>query len=91
LRDNGKPDPTSLGSRKVLHSWLSYNGINVRLKVNIAGEHETPIIAEKRVPSKEELEKITRNAGPRARVSIALMAFQDRGLEAWATTLILME
>jgi len=43
--------------------------------VNIAGEYETPTIANERVPSKEELDRIVRMATPRGRVSIALMAF----------------
>jgi len=61
--------------KKVLHSWLAYNGVSVRLKVNIAGEYDTPTLANERVPSKEELDKIIRMATPRARVPIALMAF----------------
>ena len=61
--------------KKVLNSWLSYNGINVKLKVNIRGESDTPRIANERVPNKEELDRILRMATPRGRVSIALMAF----------------
>jgi len=61
--------------KKVLNSWLSYNGVNVKLKVNIYGESDTPRIAEERVPNKEELDRILRMATPRGRVSIALMAF----------------
>ncbi len=61
--------------KKVILSWLSYNNIEVKLKVNIRGKSETPTIADERVPSKEELSRILRMASPRARVSIALMAF----------------
>lgn len=61
--------------KKVILSWLSYNNIEVKLKVNIRGKSETPTIANERVPSKEELSRILRMASPRARVSIALMAF----------------
>jgi hypothetical protein len=61
--------------KKVLNSWLSYNGVNVKLKVNIRGESDTPRIADERVPNKEELDRILRMATPRGRVSIALMAF----------------
>ncbi|MEM3551171.1 MAG: site-specific integrase [Candidatus Bathyarchaeia archaeon] len=61
--------------KKVLNSWLSYNGVNIKLKVNIRGESDTPRIADERVPSKEELDRILRMATPRGRVSIALMAF----------------
>jgi len=49
--------------------------LNVKLKVNIKGESDTPTIADERVPSKEELDRIIRMATPRARVSFALMAF----------------
>ncbi|MEM3769386.1 MAG: hypothetical protein QXE37_05060, partial [Nitrososphaerales archaeon] len=61
--------------KKVLNSWLAYNGVNVKLKVNIKGESDTPRITDERVPSKEELDRILRMATPRGRVSIALMAF----------------
>jgi len=61
--------------KKVLNSWLSYNGVNVKLKVNIRGESDAPRIADERVPNKEELDRILRMATPRGRVSIALMAF----------------
>lgn len=38
--------------KKVLNSWFTYNGINVKLKVNIKGEPYTPTIVNKRVSSK---------------------------------------
>ena len=75
LEREGKAGSYLSRFKKVLHSWLAYNGLNVRLKVNIAGEYDTPTLASERVPSKEDLEKIIRMATPRARVSIALMAF----------------
>ncbi|MEM3551560.1 MAG: hypothetical protein QXV01_10790 [Candidatus Bathyarchaeia archaeon] len=31
--------------KKVLNSWLSYNGIDVKLKVNNKGDSDTPRIA----------------------------------------------
>jgi site-specific recombinase XerD len=61
--------------KKVILSWLSYNNLDVKLKVNIRGKSETPTIADERVPTKEELSRILRMASPRGRVSIALMAF----------------
>ncbi|MEM3583889.1 MAG: site-specific integrase [Nitrososphaerales archaeon] len=75
LEKQGKAGSYLVRFKKVLHSWLSFNGLNVKLKVNIVGEYDTPTIANEKVPSKEELEKIIRKATPRARVSIALMAF----------------
>ncbi len=60
--------------KKVVLSWLTYNNLDVKLKVNIRGKSETPTIANERVPSKEELGKILRMASRRGRVSVALMA-----------------
>ncbi|MEM3382672.1 MAG: site-specific integrase [Nitrososphaerales archaeon] len=75
LEREGKAGSYLSRFKKVLNSWLSYNGINVKLKVNIRGESDTPRIANERVPNKEELDRIIRMATPRGRVSIALMAF----------------
>ncbi|MEM3597296.1 MAG: site-specific integrase [Candidatus Bathyarchaeia archaeon] len=75
LEREGKAGSYLSRFKKVLNSWLSYNGINVKLKVNIRGESDTPRIADERVPNREELDRILRMAMPRGRVSIALMAF----------------
>ena len=61
--------------KKVILSWLKFNGIRLQLAVNISGENETPTIANERVPSKEELARILRKATSRGRVIIALMAY----------------
>ncbi|MEM2151277.1 MAG: site-specific integrase, partial [Candidatus Bathyarchaeia archaeon] len=53
--------------KKVLNSWLAFNGINVKLKVNVRGESDAPTIANERVPNREELDRILRMATPRAR------------------------
>lgn len=75
LEREGKAGSYIARFKKVLRSWFSFNGLDVKLKVNIRGEYDTPTIFEERVPSKDELERILRMATPRARVSIALMAF----------------
>jgi len=75
LEREGKAGSYIARFKKVLHSWLAYNGLAVRLKVNIAGEYDTPTIESERVPNREELDRILRMATPRARVSAALMAF----------------
>jgi len=36
--------------KKTLNSWLAYNGVNVKLKVNVRGESDAPTIAGERVP-----------------------------------------
>jgi hypothetical protein len=58
----GRLAPTCSRFKKVLNSWLSCNGINVKLKVNIRGESDTPRIADEKVPNKEELDRILRMA-----------------------------
>jgi len=75
LERQGKAGSYIVRFKKVLRSWLAFNGLDVKLKVNIAGEYDTPTIADERVPSREELNRIIRMATPRGRVSIALMAF----------------
>lgn len=63
--------------RKVLLSWLKFNNVKVELRVKIRGEGETPTISKERVPEKDELARIIRMASPRARISVALIAFSD--------------
>ncbi|MCW4028356.1 MAG: site-specific integrase [Candidatus Bathyarchaeota archaeon] len=61
--------------KKVVSSWLAYNGIQTKLKVNIKGATETPTLMNERVPMKEELAKIFRNSSQRCRVSSVMMAY----------------
>jgi len=75
LERKGKAGSYIVRFKKVLRSWFAFNGLDVKLKVNIVGEYDTPTIADERIPSKEELDRIIRMATPRGRVSIALMAF----------------
>ncbi len=67
---------------KPLISWLKFNGVNVKLSINIKDENRNIRSENERVPSKEELGKILRMATPRARVSISLMAFSGLRPEA---------
>ncbi|MEM4071311.1 MAG: hypothetical protein QXO58_04695 [Thermoplasmata archaeon] len=57
---------------------MKFNGINTVLDVNIANENENPTIMNERVPTKEELSKIFRNASARGRVAISMLAFSKR-------------
>jgi len=75
LEGEGKAGSYIARFKKTLNSWLAYNGVNVKLKVNVRGESDAPTIAGERVPSKEGLDRILRMTTPRGRVSIALMAF----------------
>ena len=75
LEREGKAGSYIVRFKKVLHSWLTYNNISLKLRVNIAGENDIPTLANERIPNKDELARILRMATPRARVSSALMAF----------------
>jgi integrase len=75
LERDGKAGSYITRFKKVLRSWLRFNDVTVGMRVNIAGEYATPTIDMERIPSKDELGRIFRMASPRARVSIALMAF----------------
>ena len=75
LEKEGKAGSYIARFKKVILSWLKFNDIRLQLTVNIAGENETPTIANERVPSKEELARIMRKATSRGRVAIAIMAF----------------
>ena len=66
---------------KPMLSWLRFNGINVKIKVNIKDENRNFRAENERVPSKEELARILRMASLRARVSIALIAYSGLRLE----------
>ena len=75
MESKGKAGSYIARFKKVILSWLKFNGIRLQLAVNISGENETPTIANERVPSKEELARILRKATSRGRVIIALMAY----------------
>lgn len=75
MEKDGKAGSYIARFKKVILSWLKFNGIRLQLTVNISGENETPTIVNERVPSKEELARILRKATSRGRVAIAIMAF----------------
>ncbi|MEM2607060.1 MAG: site-specific integrase, partial [Candidatus Bathyarchaeia archaeon] len=45
LEREGKAGSYIARFKKVLNSWLAFNGINVKLKVNVRGESDAPTIA----------------------------------------------
>ena len=65
MEKDGKAGSYIARFRKVILSWLKFNGIRLQLTVNISGESETPTIVNERVPAKEELARILRKATPR--------------------------
>lgn len=75
LEKEGKAGSYIVRYKKVLRSWAKFNGIDIKLDVNIANENESPTLDNERVPSKEELSRLLRKATSRGRVSIPIMAF----------------
>ncbi len=61
--------------KKVLRSWMGFNGLDFKFGINIAYENRSPRVENERIPEKMELAKILRNGSPRARVALSLLAF----------------
>ena len=61
--------------KQILHSWLKFNDVNYKIRINIANERINETTMDERVPTKEELSRILRMGTLRSRVSISLMAF----------------
>ncbi|MGP8071236.1 MAG: site-specific integrase [Candidatus Bathyarchaeia archaeon] len=60
---------------KAVRSWLSANDIELRHKIKIRGDDDTPTLKDERIPSKEELRRILLSATKQSRVAVAMMAF----------------
>ena len=75
LEKQGKAGSYIVKYKFVLKSWLAYNDIEYKLKINIRGENEAPTTMNERVPLKEELSKILMFADSRTKVAISIMAF----------------
>jgi site-specific recombinase XerD len=59
---------------KAVKSWLAFNDRAVRHKIRIKGAHDTPTLADERVPTQEELRKIFLSGDEKARAVCILMA-----------------
>jgi hypothetical protein len=63
--------------KKVLKSWLGFNGVDIKLTTNIAFEDRYPRVEGERIPEKTELAKILRSGSPMARLVIFPLAFSE--------------
>ena len=61
--------------KHTIGSWLSFNDIVYKIRINILNENVNETTENERVPTSDELARILRKATPRGRVSISLMAF----------------
>lgn len=75
MEKEGKAGSYIARYKKVLRSWLGFNGIDFKFGVNIAYENRAPRVEGERIPEKAELAKILRNGSVRSRVAISLLAF----------------
>ena len=75
MEKEGKAGSYIARYKKVLRSWLGFNGNDFKLTANIAYEGRSPRVEGERIPEKSELAKILRNGSPRARLAISLLAF----------------
>jgi integrase len=67
---------------KIVKSWLTFNGIELKRKIKITGAHETPTLTEERIPTQEELKRTFLSATKQARVACALIAHAGLRLES---------
>ena len=75
LEKRGKAGSYIARFKRALRSWAKFNGVEVKLDVNIEGEGESPTTINERVPTKEELSRILRKATSRGKVAVSLMAY----------------
>lgn len=61
--------------KHVLRSWLLFNDMDYKIRINIPNENINETTEDERVPTSDELARILRKSTSRGRVSISLMAF----------------
>jgi hypothetical protein len=66
---------------KIVKSWLSHNGKEVKRKIKIKGARETPSLKDERVPTKEELKRILLSGDKKARAACVLIAHSGLRIE----------
>ena len=81
LENRGKAGSYISMSLKPLISYLKYHNVIVKLQINIKNENRNITTENERVPTKEELASIIREATTRGKVAISLMAFSGLRLE----------
>ena len=75
MEEQGKAGSYISTSLKSVSSYLKFNNIIIRLGLNIKNENRNLTVEDERIPEKKELAAILRDANPRTKVAISLMAF----------------
>lgn len=73
--DDGKKGAYVGKFKHTIGSWLSFNDIDYKIRINIPNENINETTENERVPTSDELARVLRKATSRGRVSISLMAF----------------
>ncbi len=66
---------------KVIRSWLSHNGKDIRRKIKIRGGGDAPSLKDERVPTKEELKRIFLSGDKKTRVASVFVAHSGVRIE----------
>jgi hypothetical protein len=66
---------------KAVCSWLSFNRIDLKVKVKIKGVQDTPTLKDERIPTKEELKKIFLSGDKKARAASVLIVHSGLRIE----------
>lgn len=74
--DRGKAGSYVIRFKKVVSSWVLFNGLDANLKgVKVQGSNISPTLVDERPPLKPEIEAFLRSATVRGRAIISLLAF----------------
>jgi hypothetical protein len=82
LEREGKAGSYIASNVKAVKSWLTHNGMDIRGKIRIKGDNETPSLATKHAPSLSELGRLFANCAPRTRSAASLVEEAGLRLEA---------
>jgi hypothetical protein len=74
LNNEGKAPGYIRNYIKAVRTWLGYNGIELKQRINTGNQNEHPTIEDEVIPTKEELKQVLNYADDRGRTSIALMS-----------------
>lgn len=85
MENRGKAGSYISVSLKPLVSFLKFHNIQIRLQINIKNENRNLTTENERIPTREELSSIMRNATPRSRLEIALMSYSGLRPESIGT------
>ncbi len=75
LEKEGKGGSYIARYKKVIRSWLGFNGMDFKLTANIAYEGKSSRVEGENIPEKTEIDRILRNGSPGTRPAISLFAY----------------